>query len=62
MRLAINHGLTPLTVILQPAPPSLEICFSDSSRITAAKYDFAMAQDTWASTWPSDVDQRAFRM
>lgn len=27
-----------------------------------AKYDFAMAQNTWASTWPSDVDERAFRI
>jgi len=36
--------------------------FPDSSRVAAAKFDFAMAQDTWASTWPSDIDQRSFRM
>jgi len=29
---------------------------------TTAKFDFAMAQDTWASTWPSDVNQRSFRI
>jgi len=29
---------------------------------STAKFDFATAQDTWASTWPSDVDQRSFRI
>lgn len=27
-----------------------------------ARYDFAMAQSTWSSTWPSDIDERAFRI
>lgn len=62
MVLAISRGSTRQAVSLQLAPSSLEAYFSDPFRITAAKYDFATAQDTWASTWPSDIDERAFRM
>ena len=28
----------------------------------SAMRDFAKAQDTWAATWPSSADDRAFRM
>ena len=29
---------------------------------SSAMFDFAYAQDTWSATWPSDMNDRAFRM
>ena len=45
-----------------PSPLSSLLSLTFIGCNLAAMRDFALAQDTWSATWPSNPDDRAFRM